>query len=104
MQSRRPELAQLYPSRNSGETIRTQSCCFAYEVSLATPEGRLTATRLGKCPTRARRWDEAAAGFREVLQIIPTDGPAQVFLKRCEALRSVSLPADWDGVYKFDTK
>jgi adenylate cyclase len=53
---------------------------------------------------RAQRWDEAAAGFRGVLQIIPTDGPAQVFLKRCEALRSVPLPTDWDGVYKFDTK
>jgi len=43
-------------------------------------------------------------GFRQVLQIAPTDGPAQVFLKRCEILRATSLPSDWAGVYKLETK
>jgi adenylate cyclase len=53
---------------------------------------------------RAQRWDQAVAGFRQVLQIAPTDGPAQVFLKRCEILRATSLPSDWAGVYKLETK
>jgi adenylate cyclase len=53
---------------------------------------------------RAQRWDQALAGFRQVLHIAATDGPAQVFIKRCETLRAVALPSDWDGVYKLDTK
>jgi adenylate cyclase len=53
---------------------------------------------------RAQRWDAAVAGFGQVLQIAPNDGPAQVFRKRCETLRAISLPTDWDGVYKLDTK
>jgi adenylate cyclase len=53
---------------------------------------------------RAQRWDQAVAGFRQVLQIAPMDGPAQVFLKRCETLRAASLPTDWAGVYKLDAK
>jgi adenylate cyclase len=53
---------------------------------------------------RAQRWDQAVAGFQKVLHIVPTDGPAQVFLKRCETLRLAPLPLDWDGVYKLETK
>jgi adenylate cyclase len=53
---------------------------------------------------RAQRWDQAVAGFQKVLQIVPADGPAQVFLKRCETLRAAPLPLDWDGVYKLENK
>jgi adenylate cyclase len=53
---------------------------------------------------RAQRWDEAVAGFQKVLQIAPTDGPARVFIKRCETLRAAALPSDWNGVYKLEEK
>jgi len=53
---------------------------------------------------RAQRWDQAVAGFQKVLHIVPTDGPAPVFIKRCETLRTAPLPPDWDGVYKLETK
>jgi len=42
--------------------------------------------------------------FQKVLQIAPTDGPAQVFIKRCETLRAAPLPSDWNGVYKLEEK
>jgi adenylate cyclase len=53
---------------------------------------------------REQRWDQAVAGFQQVLQISPADGPAQVFTKRCEILRTAPLPPDWDGVYKLEKK
>jgi adenylate cyclase len=53
---------------------------------------------------RAQHWDEAVTGFQKVLQIAPTDGPAQVFIRRCETLRAAPLPSDWNGVYKLETK
>jgi len=53
---------------------------------------------------RAQRWDHALTGFRQVLHIAPTDGPSQVFTKRCEILRVAPLPTDWDGVFKLDVK
>jgi len=53
---------------------------------------------------RAQRWDQAVAGFQKVLHIIPTDGPAQVFIKRCETLRTAPLPPDWTASTNWKTK
>jgi adenylate cyclase len=46
---------------------------------------------------RARRWDEAEAGWNEFLRWHPDDGPAQVMRRRAQALRQAPPPADWDG-------
>jgi len=52
----------------------------------------------------AKEWKLAAATFKRVLGIQPTDGPAQVYLKRCQEFMQ-KPPADtWDGVFVLATK
>ena len=52
----------------------------------------------------AKNWKLAAATFRRVLTILPTDGPAQVYLKRCQAFMRKPPVEGWDGVFKLETK
>jgi adenylate cyclase len=51
----------------------------------------------------AKRWKLAAATFRRVLQILPTDGPAAVYLKRCQQFMR-KPPPDTFPVYSLTTK
>jgi adenylate cyclase len=53
---------------------------------------------------RGRDWLAAAARFQEALQLMPNDGPAALYLERCEALMADPPPADWDGVYVMTHK
>ena len=53
---------------------------------------------------RERDWLGAAAKFQEALRLSPDDGPASVYLKRCEELMSDPPPVDWDGVYVMTRK
>jgi adenylate cyclase len=53
---------------------------------------------------RARRWDEAEAGFQDVLARHPGDGPGGVMLERVRAFRVQSPPPDWDGSHTFRSK
>lgn len=53
---------------------------------------------------RERRWDDAISAFREVLTIRPNDGPARLFLERCEALRADPPLPEWDAVTNMDEK
>ena len=48
---------------------------------------------------RRQAWTEAAAAFRNCLELVPEDGPARVFLDRIPLLSAQSLPANWDGVW-----
>ena len=49
-------------------------------------------------------WETAAARFEDCLRAKPDDSPAQVFLKRIELLKSKPPGADWDGVWRMDSK
>jgi class 3 adenylate cyclase len=49
-----------------------------------------------------RDWGSAAAGFRRVLELSPRDGPAKLFLERCE--KGPPPPQDWDGVFELKDK
>ena len=52
----------------------------------------------------AKEWKLAAVTFKRVLGIQPADGPAQVYLKRCQEFMR-KPPADtWDGVFVLATK
>jgi adenylate cyclase len=51
-----------------------------------------------------RNWEIAAAAFRKVLELGTSDGPAQVFLQRCETYIKNPPPETWDGVINLDTK
>jgi adenylate cyclase len=53
---------------------------------------------------RERDWLGAAAKFQEALRLSPDDGPAAVYLKRCEELMHDPPPVDWDGVYVMTRK
>jgi adenylate cyclase len=52
----------------------------------------------------AREWEKAAALFAEVRRLLPADGPAEVFLKRCRAFREKPPADNWDGVFSLTTK
>jgi len=53
---------------------------------------------------RAQRWTEAQALFEEILAARPEDGPAALFVKRCQAMALSPPPPDWDGVTVMESK
>ena len=53
---------------------------------------------------RAKEWDKAEKLFNRVLQKTPDDGPSKVFIERCRKYRKTPPPANWDGIYKMETK
>jgi adenylate cyclase len=52
----------------------------------------------------ARDFPAAESAFRRVLDIVPTDGPANVYVHRCIDLAETPPPADWDGVFVMTHK
>jgi adenylate cyclase len=52
----------------------------------------------------AKKWKRAAATFRRVLKIMPTDGPAAVYLTRCQQFMRKPPAENWDGIYALTTK
>ncbi|MFI5397002.1 MAG: CHASE2 domain-containing protein [Candidatus Binatia bacterium] len=53
---------------------------------------------------RQRRWDDAIAAFRSVLEIQADDGAAQLYLKRCRDMLVSPPDLQWDGVTAIDMK
>ncbi|MDF1568420.1 MAG: adenylate/guanylate cyclase domain-containing protein [Spirochaetaceae bacterium] len=51
-----------------------------------------------------KKWDEAEKLFKRVLGKLPDDGPSKVFIERCAKYRKNPPPANWDGVYKMESK
>jgi adenylate cyclase len=51
-----------------------------------------------------RDWAAAAAAFEAVLKHAPDDGPAKVYLRRCEDFRSAPPDENWDGVFNLTVK
>ncbi len=51
-----------------------------------------------------RDWDAAESYFQKTREVLPQDGPANVFLERIKELRDADLPPDWDGVCVMKTK
>jgi adenylate cyclase len=58
----------------------------------------------GREAYKARDWRAAKTAFEEVLQRWPNDGPARVFLDRCNEYLAEGPGADWDGVYEMKHK
>jgi adenylate cyclase len=53
---------------------------------------------------RKKNWDQAREALQAVLAKFPQDGPAKLYLERCETLAKNPPPADWDGVFTMTTK
>jgi adenylate cyclase len=51
-----------------------------------------------------RDWTAAEAAFEAVLNLVPVDGPAQLYLDRCRIYRKSPPPAEWDGINNIDQK
>ena len=60
---------------------------------------RLSEEALVKFETR--QWDAAAAAFEAVLKHAPDDGPAKLYLRRCEDFISSPPDESWDGVFNL---
>lgn len=52
----------------------------------------------------ARDWETGCTQFSKVLEIDKTDGPARLYLQRCQAYREDPPDDDWDGVYAMKSK
>lgn len=72
----------------------------------ATPEtlAGLELFAAGLAAYRGQRWDEAENLFRRVLEKIPGDGPALLYLERTARMRLHPPGPDWHGVTAFDHK
>jgi len=53
---------------------------------------------------RDLNWELAEQFFKDCLQLMPGDGPAQIFLERIQKLKKSSPPTDWGGVWHFSEK
>ena len=53
---------------------------------------------------RQRRFEEARASFTAILASRPADGPAKLYVERCETMAANPPPPDWDGVTVMKTK
>jgi adenylate cyclase len=97
-------LRQLDQIKVKGKTIPIK----IYELMAVEDTGRLREAgglfEAGLTAYRERDWDRAEKHFRSVLQVLPDDGPAKVFLDRVSQLRQTELPAEWDGVYVMKKK
>ncbi|MFO7606830.1 MAG: CHASE2 domain-containing protein [Desulfurivibrionaceae bacterium] len=71
------------------------------------PESSLTIFSLfdeGVAAYRGRDWQRAEQLFRRVLEGVPDDGPARLYLERIDEFRKNPPSADWRGVTVFDHK
>ncbi|MGC1483923.1 MAG: adenylate/guanylate cyclase domain-containing protein [Candidatus Acidiferrum sp.] len=53
---------------------------------------------------RARLWKAAQTAFQEFLEKWPEDGPARVYVERCQEYAADEPPSDWDGVFVMTHK
>ncbi len=53
---------------------------------------------------RAKKFVEAKSYFEKCLQVLPEDGPSQVYVERCDYFIKNPPPQDWDGVFVMTTK
>lgn len=57
----------------------------------------------GRTHYKAGNWDKAIAAFNEALSANSTDKLSQIYIERCELLKA-NPPADWDGIWKMESK
>lgn len=51
-----------------------------------------------------QKWDYALTHFNKVLELAPTDGPAHLYVARCQVFKVKPPGDDWDGSYSLKEK
>lgn len=74
------------------------------ENNLATQERAVEIYHEGLECYLDRQWQEAVDLFNNVIEILPDDGPAKTYIKRCKQFQDNPPPDDWDGVFHLTTK
>jgi len=77
-----------FAADGSAETVRSQVEMFARARELY----------------RNRQWKAAQLVFQEFLDKWPKDGPARVYMERCQEYIAAAPPANWDGVFVMTHK
>lgn len=70
----------------------------------AGPPAWLESFAAGRAAYLERRWDRAEGLFQETLQLKGEDGPARLYLRRCQHYRQEPPPPEWQGVYTLEGK
>ncbi|GEM_PF-7091385 len=81
-------------------------------LELLARTGELTKEQKGMCEAfheglaafEKREWQQATERFRRVLEIVPEDGPAKVYIRLTAEHRAMELPPEWDGVITLESK
>lgn len=53
---------------------------------------------------RNRKFTEAKDLFKKCVELVPGDGPSQIYIERCDIFIKNPPPPDWDGVFVMTTK
>lgn len=53
---------------------------------------------------RNKNFQQAKTLFQKCLEFVPGDGPAKLYIGRCEEFIKNPPPENWDGVYQMTTK
>ena len=97
-------LQECYPLREL-DRVRVKGKLVAatvYQLMIASEQlddATLTLFAEARAQYSAQNWPGALRGFAEVLSRYPEDGPAHVFIERCQVFQHSPPAADWDGVW-----
>jgi len=64
----------------------------------------LNTFRYGLKCYRERRWSDGIRAFQDALTLNPNDYVSQMYIERCELLKTSPPPEDWNGVWVMQTK
>jgi adenylate cyclase len=53
---------------------------------------------------KKRQWNRAVQAFQSIVKRHPDDGPAKLYVERCQTLEKNPPPENWDGVYTLTAK
>ncbi len=53
---------------------------------------------------RGRQFEDAIRSFQKCLELVPGDGPSEIYIERCKEFIKEAPPANWDGVFVMKTK
>ena len=87
-----------------GEPVRCTSCWTKKPPRDASTLAAVEIFHQAQALFEARDWDKAAGLFEEVQRLLPGDGPAEVFLKRCREFKKKPPADNWDGVFSLTMK